>query len=624
MENRKITALYERLSRDDELQGESNSITNQKYMLEEYARNNNLPIPVHFTDDGISGTRFDRPGFMKMIAEVEKGNVYAVVIKDMSRLGRDHIVVGQYQEMFRQKGVRLIALNDNVDTFRGEDDLVPFRNIMNEWYAKDISKKIKSTFKAKGKSGKHVASIPPYGYVKSEKDKNQWVIDEEAADIVRRIFKMTMDGKGPYQIAKILEEEKVLIPGAYLAQKGIGLHQNKIFDNPYHWQSSTIASILKKREYLGHTVNFKTDKHFKDKKSHYVSQDNWVVFENTQEPIIYQELFDNVQRVRGNARRYPDGWGEANPLTGLMYCADCGSKMYVHRVNNGKRIPQFTCANYSKIPVGKLCPTQHRVNADDVISLIKEVLKAIVDYAKLDKEAFVKAVMDIDNQKENDEIIKARAKVETLTQREQGIEKLICRIYEDNVLGKLPDDRYFTLDKQYSKEKNEISNEIQVLRQFLNSTCSEKRSPKKFIDLVEKYLEFDELTTCMINEFVSRIDVHERELKGVANSPQRIDIYFNFIGLYLPPMFNEVKELTEEEIAEQKKAQERKERLHRNYLKRKANGKQAKYYEKSKAKKKATIDSMKLAARIEDMQNGVFCYVSDTEKTPRVASPEAI
>lgn len=208
MENRKITALYERLSRDDELQGESNSITNQKYMLEEYARNNNLPIPVHFTDDGISGTRFDRPGFMKMIAEVEKGNVYAVVIKDMSRLGRDHIVVGQYQEMFRQKGVRLIALNDNVDTFRGEDDLVPFRNIMNEWYAKDISKKIKSTFKAKGKSGKHVASIPPYGYVKSEKDKNQWVIDEEAADIVRRIFKMTMDGKGPYQIAKILEEEK--------------------------------------------------------------------------------------------------------------------------------------------------------------------------------------------------------------------------------------------------------------------------------------------------------------------------------------------------------------------------------------------------------------------------------
>ena len=208
MENRKITALYERLSRDDELQGESNSITNQKYMLEEYARNNNLPIPVHFTDDGISGTRFDRPGFMKMIAEVEKGNVYAVVIKDMSRLGRDHIVVGQYQEMFRQKGVRLIALNDNVDTFRGEDDLVPFRNIMNEWYAKDISKKIKSTFKAKGKSGKHVASIPPYGYVKSEKDKNQWVIDEEAADIVRRIFQNDNGRKGTVSDCKNIRGRK--------------------------------------------------------------------------------------------------------------------------------------------------------------------------------------------------------------------------------------------------------------------------------------------------------------------------------------------------------------------------------------------------------------------------------
>ena len=232
--------------------------------------------------------------------------------------------------------------------------------------------------------------------------------------------------------------------------------------------------------------------------------------------------------------------------------------------------------------------------------------------------------MEVDNQKENDEIIKARAKVETLTQREQEIEKLLCRIYEDNVLGKLPDDRYFTLDKQYSKEKSEISNEIQTLRQFLNSICSEKRSPKRFIDLVEKYLEFDELTTCMINEFVSRIDIHEREEKGVANSPQRIDIYFNFIGSYLPPMFNEVKELTEEELAEQQKIQERRERLHRNYLKRKANGKQTKYYEKTKAEKKAKKDSLNLAARIEDMQNGVFCFSSDVEKTPRIATPEAI
>ena len=283
------------------------------------AREKGYTDTLFFVDDGITGTTMKRPGFQKMLTAIEAGYISAVFVKDLSRVGRNYIEVGKLtEEFFPQYDVRLVAVSDGVDSDEGDNEFTPFRNIMNEWYAKDISKKIKSTFKAKGKSGKHVASIPPYGYVKSEKDKNQWVIDEEAADIVRRIFKMTMDGKGPYQIAKILEEEKVLIPGAYLAQKGIGLHQNKIFDNPYHWQSSTIASILKKREYLGHTVNFKTDKHFKDKKSHYVSQDNWVVFENTQEPIIYQELFDNVQRVRGNARRYPDGWGEANPLTGLM------------------------------------------------------------------------------------------------------------------------------------------------------------------------------------------------------------------------------------------------------------------------------------------------------------------
>ena len=230
-----ITALYERLSRDDELQGESNSITNQKALLEQYAKSNGLPQPTHFTDDGISGTRFDRPGFQEMLRQIEKGIIGTVIVKDMSRLGRDYIMVGQLQEMFRVNDVRLIALNDNVDTLRGEDDLVPFRNIMNEWYAKDISKKIKSTFKSKGNSGKHVASSAPYGYLKDPEDKNHWIIDEEAAEVVRRIFRMTMEGKGPYQIAQILESEKVLIPGAYLAKKGAGLYQNKVFDNPYHW-----------------------------------------------------------------------------------------------------------------------------------------------------------------------------------------------------------------------------------------------------------------------------------------------------------------------------------------------------------------------------------------------------
>ena len=380
----RITALYERLSHDDELQGESNSITNQKKMLELCAEDNNLTPFRHFTDDGISGTRFDRPGFMAMMKEVEAGNIGTIIIKDMSRMGRDYLQVGQIMEMLRQRDIRLIALNDGVDTLKQDDDFTPFRNIMNEWYARDTSKKIKSTFKAKGNSGKHVASSCPYGYLKDEQDGDHWIVDPEAAAIVRQIFAWTMEGFGPYQISQLLKEKKVEIPAVHMARFGQGLNKNKTFKDPYNWGSSTIVNILKKREYLGHTVNFKTRKHFKDKKSHYVSEDQWVVFENTQEPIIDQETFDTCQRLRNNVRRYPNGWGETHPLTGLMYCADCGAKMYVHRTSNGKRIAQYTCSAYSKVPVGTRCPTQHRVNADAVIELIKTMLKAISEYSQND------------------------------------------------------------------------------------------------------------------------------------------------------------------------------------------------------------------------------------------------
>ena len=293
----KITALYERLSRDDELQGESNSIVNQKKILEEYAKKNHLENIIHFTDDGISGTQFDRPGFMAMMNGVNQGNIGCIIVKDMSRLGRDYLKVGGCMEILRQKVVRLIAINDNVDSFYKDDGFTPFRNIMNEWYARDTSRKIKSTFKAKGESGKYTGSSPPYGHIKDKDDKNQWIIDEKAAEIVRRIFHLTMDGKGPYAIARILETDKIDIPAYHQQKLGYGLHQSKVFEYPYRWYSSTIASILKKQEYLGHTVNFKTRKHFKDKKSKYVSEDNWPIFENTHEPIIDREPFYNVQRI---------------------------------------------------------------------------------------------------------------------------------------------------------------------------------------------------------------------------------------------------------------------------------------------------------------------------------------
>ncbi|HEN9327870.1 TPA: recombinase family protein [Streptococcus agalactiae] len=581
----KITALYERLSRDDELEGESNSIVNQKKILEEYASKNNLTNIIHFTDDGISGTQFDRPGFMEMMNGVNIGNIGCIVVKDMSRLGRDYLKVGQCMEILRQKGVRLIAINDNVDSFYREDDFTPFRNIMNEWYARDTSRKIQSTFRSKGESGKHTASTPPYGYIKDEKDKNKWIVDEKAAEIVRRIFNLTMQGNGPYRIAKILESEKVDIPAYHQQKLGYGLYQSKNFEHPYRWCSSTIASILKKQEYLGHTVNFKTRKHFKDKKSKYVSEDNWLIFENTHEPIIDQETFDNVQRIRGNVKRYPDGWGEYHPLTGLMHCADCGSKMYVHRTSNYKNIPYYTCSAYTKTPCGTLCPSAHRIKAEAVLNLIRETLKDIKKYLNEDNEAFIRSIQNEMEEKEKIEIEKKRTRLIDSKGRLQELERLMCRIYEDMILNKIPNSRYEILNNQYETEQITLSKEIKDLEQQVSRYEKETDRAKKFISLISRYENFDELTTTMINEFVEKIVVHERDRKGSQTSKQKIEIYFNFIGNYELPqaeLSDEEKQKLEEE---ERKIKKRKDKLHQNYLKRKASGKQKEYEDKYKARR---------------------------------------
>lgn len=582
----KITALYERLSRDDELEGESNSIVNQKKILEEYASKNNLTNIIHFTDDGISGTQFDRPGFMDMMNGVNTGNIGCIIVKDMSRLGRDYLKVGQCMEILRQKGVRLIAINDNVDSFYREDDFTPFRNIMNEWYARDTSRKIQSTFRSKGESGKHTASTPPYGYIKDEKDKDKWIVDEKAAQIVRRIFNLTMDGAGPYKIAKILEADKIDIPAYHQQKMGYGLHQSKNFEYPYRWCSSTIASILKKKEYLGHTVNFKTRKHFKDKKSKYVSEDKWLIFENTHEAIIDQETFDNVQRIRGNVKRYPDGWGEYHPLTGLMYCADCGSKMYVHRTNNYKNIPYYVCSNYKKVPCGMLCPSAHRIKAEVVINLIQETLKDIKNYLNEDNEAFIHSIQNEMEEKEKVEIEKQRVRLINNKSRIQELERLMCRIYEDMILEKIPSSRYEILNSQYETEQRVLSKEIEDLDLAISRYEKETDKTRKFISLISRYENFDELTNTMINEFVEKIIIHERDRKGSQTSKQKIEIYFNFIGNYEVPK----EELSEEERLkleeEERKINERRDRLHQNYLKRKANGKQQEYEERYKARRK--------------------------------------
>ena len=611
--NEKITALYERLSRDDfgkddDQQRESNSISNQKAMLEEFAARQGFTNIVHFTDDGISGTCFDRPGFLAMMKEVEAGNVEYLCIKDMSRMGRDYLKVGQIMEILRQRGVRLIAINDGVDSARGDDDFTPFRNIMNEYYARDTSRKIRSTFQSKGKSGKHLTGTVIYGYLWNEA-RDQWLVDPEAAEVVKRIFAMTIDGYGPYQIASKLKEEKVLIPSAYLAQHGEGVNKNKTFKDVYGWGSSTICNILEKREYLGHTINFKTRKHFKDKKSHYVPEDEWTIFENTHEPIIDQQTFDLVQKIRGNVRRYPDGWGEAAPLTGLLYCADCGGKMYVHRTNNGKRISQYTCSQYSKVPVGKLCTTQHRINEDVVLSLVSEMLKAIAEYAKHDRAEFVRVVQEAQSSQQTAEVRKQRTRLATAKQRVSELEVLLCKIYEDNILGKLSDSRYATLDAQYEKEQSELTAEISVLEKAVKSYEKHEKDADRFIALIDKYENFDKLTIAMLNEFIEKILVHERDRKGSIQTTQEVEIYFNFVGRFVPPAFGEV-ELTPEELEEIRKREERKDRLHQNYLKRKASGAQKRYEDKIKEKKKAEIEAKKAAIRAEDIAKGVFVPVS--------------
>ena len=619
-ENRYV-ALYERLSHDDEQQGESNSISNQKRILEDYALSHGMTVFRHFTDDGISGTRFDRPGFQAMIDEVREGNIEACIIKDMSRFGRDYLQVGTYMEVLRKNDTRLIALNDNVDTLKGDDEFTPFRNIMNEWYARDTSKKVRSAFQAKNLAGKHTSSAVPYGYLKSEENKDQWVVDPVAAPIVKRIFQMTMEGKGPYQIAKILSDEHIEIPAYYHQKLGIGLWQTREIKYPYQWGSSTIVHMLENPSYLGHTCNFKTRKHFKDKKSHYVDQDQWTIIENTHEAIIDQETFDNVQRLRKNIRRYPDGWGEAHPLGGLLYCADCGGKMYVHRTNNGKREAQFTCAEYGKVPVGSRCPTQHRVKADVVLTLIRETLREIIDFSKEDEEEFVRIVRKAVASQQTSEVSEQKTRLEQCRKRSEELDVLLCKIYEDNALGKLPDKRYAILEAQYTAEQESLDSEITTLQETISGEESSPLSAGKFIALVKHYQDFEELTNTMLNEFIYKILIHERDFKGRPDSPQTIEIYFNFIGKFEMPREEHVPTPEEIELAER---QERiRQQRHEAYLRRKSTGWQATYYWKNKRAKKAALDAKKEAIRAEDRANGVY-YLPHQKDDEEVETKEEV
>lgn len=538
-----------------------------------------------------------------MIDEVKADRISVVIVKDMSRFGRDYLQVGTYMEVLRKHDTRLIALNDSVDTLKGDDEFTPFRNIMNEWYARDTSKKIRSAFQAKNLAGKHTSSSVPYGYLKSEQDKNQWVIDPVAAPIVQRIYRMAMEGKGPYQIANILSNEHIEIPAYYHQKLGIGLWKTREIKSPYRWGSSTIVHILTNLSYLGHTCNFKTRKHFKDKKSHYVDQDQWNIIKDTHEPIIDQETYDTVQRMRAGIRRYPDGWGEVHPLAGLLYCADCGSPMYIHRTGNGNRTANFSCSGYGKVPVGSKCASGHWVNADSVMRLIQETLREIVRFSKEDEEEFACIVRSEMENRQSSEMKGQKTRLTACQKRLDELETLLCKIYEDNTLGKLPDKRYQTLETQYTKEQETLETEAAALQKEVDEYEQEQKSADKFIALVKKYQNFEELDAIMLNQFIYKIFVHERDYKGVANSPQTIEIYFNFVGKF---GMQEINSPSEEERAALEEKERLRQKRHEAYLRRKASGWQDAYYQKTKAAKKAGIDAKKEAIRAEDRAKGVY------------------
>ena len=569
-ENEKITALYERLSRDDEMVGDSNSIVNQKKMLEDYAKQNGYTNIEHFTDDGYSGGSFDRPDWKRMIAGIEDGSIGTVIVKDMSRIGRDYLQVGFYTEvMFKEKEVHFIAIANGVDNQKRESsEFAPFLNIMNEWYIRDSSRKVTTVLRARGMEGKHTANNAIYGYRKSEEDKNQWVIDEEAAEVVRRIYRMSLEGKGPYEIARILSEEQIERPSYYLAKRGLGTcRSNNNTATPYVWRGATVSDILSKPEYMGHTVNFRSYKEsYKDKRAKKTPKEDWVIFKNTQEAIVSEEMWNKVQELRKTVRR-TDTVGEANPFTGLLYCADCGAKMYNHRGGagrarnwkgelNGKRRPdrdEYNCSTYnlSRQSYDKQC-SQHYIRTEVVRKLVLETIKAVSDYVITNEEEFINRIYSSSRDKQKESIRSLKRKIAQDTKRVNELNMLMKKLYEDNISGKLSDKRFEFMLSEFENEQDTIEISMENAKAEIEKYESDTVRADKFIELVKRYTDFSELTTPMLNEFVEKILVHEADYSS-GERVQEVEIYLNFIGKFELP----VKEPTAEEIAEHEKLKAR-------------------------------------------------------------------
>ena len=524
MSSEELTALYCRLSRDDELQGDSNSIVNQKKILEKYAREHGYSNFKFYVDDGISGTTFNRPGFQQMIADIEAGLVKRVIIKDMSRFGRDYLQVGMYTEiMFPEHDIHFIAVNDGVDSTQGDNEFMPFRNIINEWYAKDTSKKIRAVMKVKGNAGEHLTVLPPYGYMKSSDDKKQWVKDEEAAQVVYEIGLYIMDGLGPSQIARKLTERKILTPAAYYASKGRTTNVTKK-------GSPTIADIMDRwREYLGHTVNFKTrKKSYKSKKTLHNPESEWKIFDNTHE-AIWTEAIADAARLARQTRRRPTKMGEMGMFSGMMFCADCGSIMYQCRATNFRRDQEYyLCSGYRKSR--DVCGQTHSIRTVILEELVLQNLREIVSFASQRKDDFVKMVMDADMRQCNQDLAKRQKTLADAEKRIAELDTIFKRLYEDTISGKLSDERFQKLSTDYEKEQHQLQDVAAALRDEIEAEEQKSANVERFLSVVERYTEIPELTPCILHEFVEKIVVHAASDPKGKNRTQEIDIYYKGIG----------------------------------------------------------------------------------------------
>ena len=531
-----ITALYCRLSRDDGADGDSNSISNQKRMLSKYAKEHGFDNTRFYVDDGYTGTNFNRPGFLKMLEDMDAGYVSTLIIKDMSRLGRDYLQSGYYTESyFPDRNIRFIAINDGVDSINGDNEFIPFRNIMNEMYARDISRKVRSAHRIRGNMGEPLGQ-PPYGYMKSPENKKKWIIDPPAAAVVRKIFRLFLEGKGIDTIARMMQEDGHLNCTAYWQSKGIGRGGKKVQPNPYKWKCSTISGILQRQEYCGDIINFKTtSRSFKNRRRIDNDPEDWVIFKDVHEPIISREDFEIVQKLAGNVKRRPPKPenGDKNIFCDLLYCADCGKKLWYHTNTNNSNIHYFSCSNYVKDYRGT-CPTRHYIRVEGVEQVVLRELARLAAYLEEDEEAFVELLAKKSEKDAQMERKLLQNELQSSIARNEAVARLFEKLYEDNATGKVTDDWFMQLSHKYELERVALKERINEIQIKLHDMDHHKQGYERFVSIIRKLLDMEVLTFPILRELIDRIEVYEAEGTGKSRT-QRIAIYYRFVGyLELP------------------------------------------------------------------------------------------